>query len=159
MGIELTRLEIAEVSTAVRFFSEEMIKLNGTTFWEGLGCAPKWRSIQVKLQKAVDDNNYVLDDEIMKRIVEIKGAQSAPIAPNVMAVKLFVRRLYKEYEFNFTTVQKAAKDALAQLDHDRSYPDRIEVDGEVVWEQPGPFFARKGLEALMDKVAQGDVIT
>ena len=53
-------------------------------------------------------------------------------------VELIVKRYYAPYSFFFDTFKEAALEALNQLDHDQSFPSKILMDEQVVWEQDGP---------------------
>ena len=54
-----------------------------------------------------------------------------------------------EQYFDHETLQEAAANAIGQINGRVSYPYRIEVDGMVVWEAPGPGYVRESLEKLL----------
>ena len=65
--------------------------------------------------------------------------------------KVYYRRFYQEQSDQFGDLASAVKFILSGLEEGQLYPDRIEVDGKIIWKQSGPFGLTKELLELVKK--------
>ena len=67
-------------------------------------------------------------------------------------VTLYLRRFYAPNNLQFKTLEAAVKEAIETLDAEDAWPERIEDNGEIVWQQSGPFGTRDSLEQFLNQL-------